>query len=815
MRLGKKEKNFNLSLWILLIVLAVCFGVLGTYAYFTATATESSPLQFGNLTLAFTDGTNELTDSTFSAMFTKVLPGDTIDFSKVYVKNKGNIDSYALIRLDINISGDNVSDYSKSQWYNLEGSTIDVSDLTINTIGATFVTAGGSHTTSFTYTFDGEEFDDSFKGANISLTLSVFAIQSNLPAHNVYTTTPLYATYLLVNEYGLPLEYFNISLPTVTGFDILDNNSEAISNTQILQGSNFTFKLNRATNYETARVIVKNNGVELKSTDTDTYTIYNVNDDINITIEPYAHVIDYTTLTTETITPADVYTYQTTIEGLDAYVVDYMYNIKVTNVPTSTAMYTGFDNVYNLNSLGFTIGNIYWSVASADVDNTYSWNYPLADNIPVSLSAGENLGSLVIREMYLTEADRNASIASAPTLQIGKSEFAVNTTKVDYGTFPKTTTEMSESVLMMSEGAVYYVYNYDIDNLGDATSVSVTYNTTFSQSVGIAVPGNWQVIDLLMEDADLMSAVASMVQLSAGTSGGAIPDANGKICILVMVTPSTDADIALLLDPDMSVTVDSIKPYVIDYSTLTSETYTEPNRILNHTDLGDGRFTACYSYDYKITNVQEDSYIVFEGWNFYVFDEFTYYEDLTTQSAPLVRETPILLRGGQDYTFSLVGVYGYGLFLPQSILTVTVSKCTSKPTSFMYEGLKYTEVDGGYEVSLFSDDWMDGMSSYTPDANLVIPSSLDDVAVVSIGASGAVNPTQGNGINTLTIPSNIKTFNWYSFGYCKSLTSINFAVTTGWQVSTDGGSTWSDTTTDAIYSALKQSGVTTYQWRRV
>ena len=130
------------------------------------------------------------------------MPGDTINFNTINVRNSGNADVYVLIELTYDVTTSDSINTSYTYWYNLNGDLVTHNNMLANTAGATLVATGNTQAVNLSYTFDGEVFDDSYKNASVNMTLSAYAVQAVLPENDTYNTDALYAAYLIINDFA-------------------------------------------------------------------------------------------------------------------------------------------------------------------------------------------------------------------------------------------------------------------------------------------------------------------------------------------------------------------------------------------------------------------------------------------------------------------------------------------------------------------------------------------------------------------------------------------------------------------------------------
>ncbi len=208
---GTKRSNYFLVCLYSLLAFIVVSSVMYTLAMFTAQATVNGEIDFANLEVNLLNSSGAtLTSSNFESGYltTKLVPGDTVDFSTVKVKNTGEADIYCLVRLDVEITKTDSTVTTSSYWYNLSGTAVNAASMPSNTTPATHVAMGASDAIDVTFTFVGELYDNSYKGATVKFTLGAYAVQyANIPSNSTYTSTPLYAAYLIVDSYAVATEF--------------------------------------------------------------------------------------------------------------------------------------------------------------------------------------------------------------------------------------------------------------------------------------------------------------------------------------------------------------------------------------------------------------------------------------------------------------------------------------------------------------------------------------------------------------------------------------------------------------------------------
>ena len=132
------------------------------------------------------------------------MPGDTISFNNIEVENTGDDAIYVLANIRFTITKTNEASYIINEWYNLNNQHIDATNLSSNNVPATLLNKDATTSLNFSYTFDGNFFDNTFQSAKVGTKLFIHAIQPYLPEYNGITSKPLIATQLLVEDYNVP-----------------------------------------------------------------------------------------------------------------------------------------------------------------------------------------------------------------------------------------------------------------------------------------------------------------------------------------------------------------------------------------------------------------------------------------------------------------------------------------------------------------------------------------------------------------------------------------------------------------------------------
>ena len=202
--MSQKRSNLHKVAIILVLVqfLLMFFVLYTTYAWFTASAQEDNTSSFATLNINIASGSTTMTDSSFQTTYLQnILPGSTINFNNLSVRNSGTASAYTILKLKLK-STDASNSFTFIQYYNLDGERIDNLNLSNNTTSATLLTAGQNRTMNLSYTFNGMEFSNAYKLNTVEVTFTALAIQSSLPddTTGTYSTDALYAIDFLINE---------------------------------------------------------------------------------------------------------------------------------------------------------------------------------------------------------------------------------------------------------------------------------------------------------------------------------------------------------------------------------------------------------------------------------------------------------------------------------------------------------------------------------------------------------------------------------------------------------------------------------------
>lgn len=209
--------------WIIVCLLLFVTSFSGTYAYFTATATEqTASVETGRVNIGFTAGAVAgQTITTTSSFTTKVLPGDTKTITAV-IKNTGNVQEYVVAELQVIINSNLVD----KKFYTATGSSLAVANGEFAT-GATLLNASASTSFSADYVVSGG-YDDTYKNLPIEFKLIAHAIQhEHIPGNNA-TQQAINATNLMLDASCLvPVsEYQTVTYLESTGIQWIDTGVE-------------------------------------------------------------------------------------------------------------------------------------------------------------------------------------------------------------------------------------------------------------------------------------------------------------------------------------------------------------------------------------------------------------------------------------------------------------------------------------------------------------------------------------------------------------------------------------------------------------
>lgn len=177
--------------------------VLTVNAYFTATASKSGDLTFGAIEVQLLDGENQIsTDSFNSKYLSNIMPGSTITFDDVRVKNTGASDVYVLLKLDVDITKTGEATINYSKWYNVYGEEVEINNFAVNQTEANLISAGDYLTTNISWTLNGDVVDTVYQGGTLKATLTAHGVQTGLKNTDKYKNKNLYASYFICTQVG-------------------------------------------------------------------------------------------------------------------------------------------------------------------------------------------------------------------------------------------------------------------------------------------------------------------------------------------------------------------------------------------------------------------------------------------------------------------------------------------------------------------------------------------------------------------------------------------------------------------------------------
>ena len=198
---NKRKLSLSAFLSTFLIVLLFSVCINSVYAYFTARAEREFTLNFATLELDLQDSSGSTyTNSKLTTKVNGIMPGDTINFSDIHVKNIGTGDAYVLVNAIVEISKSGMPTLTYNNWYNLDGNRVNTSNFAENLVGATHLTSNQSDSFDLSWTVPGDVVDDEYQQANINVTVDAHAVQSYFPEAETYASEKLYASHFIVKE---------------------------------------------------------------------------------------------------------------------------------------------------------------------------------------------------------------------------------------------------------------------------------------------------------------------------------------------------------------------------------------------------------------------------------------------------------------------------------------------------------------------------------------------------------------------------------------------------------------------------------------
>jgi len=187
---------------VLLAVLSF-FTVLSVRAYFTSTAEKSGELNFGTIEVKLLDGTSDFTASSFQTKYlTGIMPGSTLNFNSINVKNTGTHNAYVLLNLDVSIpskdgNASKLLHYNK--WFNANGEEVNTTNMAINQTKPTLIASGASVTSNIQWKVPSIVGND-YKTSTVTVNMTVYGSQTNLKDAAAYADHQLYASYFICSN---------------------------------------------------------------------------------------------------------------------------------------------------------------------------------------------------------------------------------------------------------------------------------------------------------------------------------------------------------------------------------------------------------------------------------------------------------------------------------------------------------------------------------------------------------------------------------------------------------------------------------------
>lgn len=171
-----------LLLWIVLPILAFFVSMNATYAYFTSSVEkQSASNSTGIIKIIFTDETKELINTEEITESTKILPGETLRVSGA-IKNSGTASCYAILKFNIKVKRSNETEAvdKLTKYYSFNNSTLTeiiATDDAYN-VNAFTLNVDQIKNIDIAYEFDFFEYDNTYKNATATYSLSACAIQT-------------------------------------------------------------------------------------------------------------------------------------------------------------------------------------------------------------------------------------------------------------------------------------------------------------------------------------------------------------------------------------------------------------------------------------------------------------------------------------------------------------------------------------------------------------------------------------------------------------------------------------------------------------
>lgn len=229
----------SLKLLGLILLISAFFAVSVTYAFFSSSSSKSGSFVFANIELNILHSNNSsATNETFQATLPENLtPGDILTFNNLKIKASADSDLYTLVKLDVIVNKTDTTKVTHSVWYNLEGKSLIAENINSNSLPASLVRSKESVITDFSYVFDGNIYDNSYKRATVDVKFSAYGVQTVLPTATV--SKEMFASYLIYKDAGASVT--QPVLPTkYTALEYLESNgTQYIDLDYVLTSNNF------------------------------------------------------------------------------------------------------------------------------------------------------------------------------------------------------------------------------------------------------------------------------------------------------------------------------------------------------------------------------------------------------------------------------------------------------------------------------------------------------------------------------------------------------------------------------------------------
>lgn len=199
----KKYNRVNLKFFLVgIIVPLILFAFVcgGVYAWFTASTKEQIVnMNVGTVSITF-DGNleKEIVSSSSNSKLNYILPGSQISLSGA-VKNNGTGKVYAIIMIVVEgVKADNTTAVISKKYYTATGVELVAGSNGSYTLGATEIDADKTSAFTNTVAFGFFDYDDSWQGATVNITVTARAIQFQNIDKGSYSSPAINATNLLM-----------------------------------------------------------------------------------------------------------------------------------------------------------------------------------------------------------------------------------------------------------------------------------------------------------------------------------------------------------------------------------------------------------------------------------------------------------------------------------------------------------------------------------------------------------------------------------------------------------------------------------------